>query len=352
VRPAGLLAEPAAAVPAGLAERIARERFGLDARATPLASERDANFRLEAGDGRAWVLKLTHPAEPRAVTAGQTRALLHVAQADPALPVPRLLPALDAAPAAEVVVAAGERARVARVMTLLPGVPLHRAPAHPGQHTALGRALARLHRALAGCDTTGAPGDLPWDLRRAATLMPLLPCIGDAATRGLARRALDGLLAALPALARLPAQAIHGDFQPWNVLVDAGAPDVVTGIVDFGDLVAAPPVMDLAVACAYHVHDAPDPAAPLADAAALVAAYHALRPLAADELALLPPLLAGRMAMTLAITAWRAGLHPANAGYILRNAAGAQAGLARLAALPAAAQVDALRSACAGEPTA
>lgn len=343
-----LLEDSPAPVSPEAAARIARERFGLEAAVTPLASERDANFRLDAA-GAAWVLKLTHPAEPRAVTAAQTRALLHLAQADPELPVPRLRADRAGDPAPELRAAPGAAPRVARVMSFLPGVPLHRAPGHPGQHAALGSALARLHHGLRDCDPAGAPRDLAWDLRCAPTLVPLLADVADPAARVLATRAVEELVAALPALGRLPSQALHGDFQPWNVLVDGRDPATVTGIIDFGDLVAAPPVLDLAVACAYHVHDAPA-AAPLAGVAALVAGYHARRPLADAELALLPVLVAGRMAVTLAITGWRARLHPANAGYILRNAAGARAGLERLAAVPVADQAALLRAACAAPP--
>jgi Ser/Thr protein kinase RdoA (MazF antagonist) len=320
---------PLAPVDAALAAGIAACHFGLTATATPLVSERDHNFELRDGDGRRYVLKLTHPAEPQASTHFQTRAMVAAAARDPALPIPQLLPAADGRAWAEVELAGARR--IARIMTLLPGLPLWRVPLEgPAQHRAIGAALARLHLALAAIDCNGAPADLLWDLRRAPLLHELLPRIADGTCRSAVGGVLQRLAAAvLPALAQLPAQAVHNDFQPWNLLVDEADPTRITGIIDFGDAVAAPPVMDLAVACAYHVADAPT-AAPLTDLQAVVQGYESLRPLTPEERSLLLPLTAGRMAMTLAITSWRATLHPDNAAYILRNAGAAWTGLQRL----------------------
>lgn len=313
----------AEAVTPDAAADITRRSFGIAARATALASERDHNFAIETEAGERWVLKLTHPAERREFTLWQTEALTQAARRSPGLPLPRLGPATDGRPWAEVVATPGAAPRIARLMTLLPGVPLHRAPPHPRQRAAIGAALACLHGSLAELDTAPAPSDLLWDLRRAPKLRVYLPNLADAALRSQVAATFDRLERdTLPALARLPVQAIHNDFQPWNLLVDAADAGRISGIIDFGDMVAAPPVMDLAVACAYHV----------GDIEAVIAGYESLRPLSAAEQALVMPLVAGRLAMTLAITAWRAGLHPENATYILRNAAAARTGLEQILA--------------------
>src|SRR6187200_1216534 len=60
------------------AERIARERFGLDGRASELTSERDQNFLIDAG-GRRVVIKIANAAEDRAMLDAQQRALAHLA---------------------------------------------------------------------------------------------------------------------------------------------------------------------------------------------------------------------------------------------------------------------------------
>ena len=107
-----------------------------------------------------------------------------------------------------------------------------------------------------------------------------------------------------------------------NVVVDERGE--VGGVIDFGDMVSAPLVCDVAVAAAYHVRD---DAAPMVDAWEYIEAFSAERALSTDEVALLPSLIAMRLAMTVLITNWRANLYPENRDYILRNEPNAWRGL-------------------------
>src|SRR5580765_7106135 len=77
------------------AEAVARERWGIAARAKALTGERDRNFHLRAEDGREFVLKFANPAEEPGATDMQIKALARIAAADPALPVPRVVPLPD-----------------------------------------------------------------------------------------------------------------------------------------------------------------------------------------------------------------------------------------------------------------
>ncbi len=89
----------------------------------------------------------------------------------------------------------------------------------------------------------------------------------------------------------------------------------------------APRIVDLAVAAAYHVGAGEDP---LAGPGELVAGYHALNPLESSELDILLHLIGARLAMTVAITEWRAGLYPQNREHILKNNASSWVALERL----------------------
>src|ERR1700722_15124933 len=88
-------------IAAGEAAAMAQRLFGIAGTAQLLKGERDENFLIR-GPAGAFVLKVTNPAEDRGVTAFQTQALLHVGIADPALPVPKLLPAKNGAFEAEI----------------------------------------------------------------------------------------------------------------------------------------------------------------------------------------------------------------------------------------------------------
>lgn len=322
-----VVSAPVSSTAVEVAERLVRDYYGLTATARRLSSERDENFLMSAEDGQSYLLKLTNAAEERQVTDFQTRALLHVAEVDPEFPIPHLRPALsgDVAP---LVATAGEVPRVMRLLTYVGGEPLHGAPRSAAQCRNLGQMLARLDLALRDYSHPGESHELRWDLSHAATLRPLLDAIDDPGRRSLATEFLARFERfVLPRFPALRSQVIHNDFQPSNVLVDAADPTVVVGVIDFGDMVRAPLINDLAVASAYHIASAPQP---LDFVSALLASYHQVLPLQAIELELLLDLVATRLVLTAVITNWRVSLHPENRAYILRNAPAAWRGLERL----------------------
>jgi len=83
------------AVDVATAERVARELYGLSARATPLDGERDRNYRLDTGDGHRLVLKFIDHEADDVVVDGQSAALAHLAEQNPLLPVPRVVPGMS-----------------------------------------------------------------------------------------------------------------------------------------------------------------------------------------------------------------------------------------------------------------
>lgn len=301
------------------AARLAQAHFGLTGRLGRLTSERDVNYLLDGPAGK-YVLKLSNPAEPAAVTDLQTRALLHLEPAG--LPVPRVVRSL--AGQTEVNLPQG----VLRLLTYLEGDLMHRHPGSAPLRRAMGAMTARLALGLRGFAHPAARHVLQWDIRHASALRPL---IGDlpADLRPPVTAALDRFdRAVAPRLPALRWQVVHNDLNPHNILVSADGTRV-TGILDFGDMVETPLVCDLAVAASYQV----DPAAPLDSLTEFAAAYHAVLPLTPDEAALVLPLTEARWLTTLLITAHRAALYPENAAYILRNAARARAGLLAFAGL-------------------
>jgi len=308
------------------ADRIAQRVFGLSATITRLSSERDSNFHLRVDDTAHFVLKISHPAEDPLVTAFQTDALQHIAARDPDLPVPRVYPARDGA-TAWTFVRPHEAPRIVRVLSYLRGEPLHRMPASAAQRRNLGAALARLGRALHGFQHPGAHHELIWDIQHAGQTRALLGHIPDPRQRALALRFLDNFdTRARPRLASLRAQVIHNDLNPHNVLVCAQNPEQVAGIIDFGDMVHAPLINDLAVAAAYHPVETGPPLVAMAD---LIAGYNAVAALTEPEIEVLFDLIAARMVVSVAISGWRAARHPENRDYILRNNRLAWTGLER-----------------------
>lgn len=314
---AQVLSEASPALDGAWVRELAREHYGIDGEMKPLTGERDRNYRLErAADGARFMLKISHPAETALVADFQTQALLHLAAVDPGLPVQRIVPTRDGA--ASLTCDPGDGLpRVVRLFSYLPGLPLPEAPRTPTQQQNLARMLARLDVALAGFDHPAGDLPLPWDLQRADSVRGLLAHIAGPERRALATAALDRFERdAKPVLRTLPAQPIHNDFNIYNLLVDPADTDRIAAILDFGDMVRAPCINDLAVAAAYQAGTGDDP---LAAIVPLVAAYHAVRPLSPAEAGVLFDLIAARLVMVVAISGWRAARYPENAPYLLRN---------------------------------
>lgn len=318
-----LLTLPPPVLPEAAVLGLIRRHYGLTGTLTRLTSERDLNHRLTTA-GQSYTVKLTNPAEPAAMTAFQTAALQHVAATDPGLPVPRILPGTDGQALTQTPHGA------LRVLTWLDGTPLHAAPKSAAQRQAIGRALARLTAALTDFTHPAADHILLWDIKQTPRLAPLLPAISDPALRAEASAFVARFTAEIaPRLATLPTQIVHADFNPHNLLTDPAAPEHITGILDFGDMVRTPRICDLAIAASYQI----DAAAPLDSLADLLTGYSAILPLTGPELSLLFDLITARMVTTLAITSWRAARYPENAAYILRNQPSALAGLKAFRAL-------------------
>ena len=323
-----------------LAVEVARTVFGVEGEATPLDGERDRNFRIDGGEG-SFVLKVGNPAEPAGVVEMQVLAMEHAIRADATLPIARPRRTVDRRPTGAVEIAGVDHA--VQLVTLIEGAEFPPGPATPTARRAVGVAVARLDQALAGFAHPLAQRAILWDVTRLPELRPKLELVG-ADRRALVERWLnryDTVIA--PALELVPSSTIHGDVNPGNLLADRDDPDRVAGIVDFGDLVHARTVIDPAIAAAYQAFGSDDPLDPLVE---VVTAYHAVRPLTAAEVSLIPELAAARMAQSVLISAWRAELHPDNVDYILADQEDCFSTLARIDDRGAATLAAALTDAC------
>lgn len=298
--------------------------YGLEGRIAKLGGERGPNFLVTAVDGQRYVLKTIAAADEADL---QARLLLHLARTDPSLAIPRLQLTRHGRATHDWRTSAGGSFSVL-LLSFLDGPFLN--PMKLGEEALreVGRMFGRLDRALSGFSHPAAARPLIWDLCRAHEVRSLLAGIADSRGRSLAAWGLDLFRdMALPRLASLRRQIIHADPNPHNILFHGGK---VRGIIDFGDAIEAPVANEPAIAAAYHLRrSGRSPAGALA----LLSGYHSINPLRGEEIDLLFPLMAGRLAATLAITAFNAAREPDNAAYILKNAGIAMAGLAMLHAV-------------------
>lgn len=298
-----------------LTELLARD-YGLTGALARLPGEH-LNYRLAAADGRRFVVKVVEPAMTADALDYEFQIVERARSAAPALHLPRFVTTI-AGHASVAWPEAGAGARV-RVLEFVPGVSWCErpgasdgAPAPLLRH--LGEVLGALDAALAGFDHPLAHRTHHWDLARAARHRSLIPLVDDGRRRGILERAFQLFAASGPALAALPHGVIHGDANDENVLVEG---DRVSGLIDFGDSLWNPLVCELAIALAYAMLDEADP---LAAGAMLVAGYHARRPLSADELAALVPLVAGRWCVTVVTAAERRRIDPGHPNWFVTEA--------------------------------
>lgn len=311
--------------------QLVQRVYGIECQPVQLVCERDQLFKLFCADKRSFILRFTNPGEDYAVTDFQTRALQHVAGSAPDLPVPRIIKSLNQQADVKVILEDNRQSYV-RLISCLPGIPLTSLPdRNPVLRLQIATQLAQLGRALQGFSHHASGHELLWDMKHASQLRPYLAYIEDPEVRQLATRGLDGFEQhALAQQGSLRSQVIHNDLNFSNLLVAEDSNDI-TGIIDFGDMVYAPLINDLAVAAAYQLsHDGEDCLTVLKD---FVLAYHRESPLQAQELISLYDLVITRQVLTLAITAWRASLYPENKDYILRNCPTALKAMKRLFAL-------------------
>ena len=190
-------------------------------------------------------------------------------------------------------------AAIARVLRYLPGGTLAGAGRYlsPRVVAGLGTVAGQVSLALSTFDHPGLDRVLQWDLRHALRLVDALA--GHVRDTGLRARVTDAARAAWsrvePLAGRLPWQAVHGDVTDDNVVcrLERGlrTPD---GIIDFGDLTSSWAVGELAVAITSVLrHAGAEPCSVLP----AVRAFGGLRPLSAEEAAVLWPLVVMRAAV-------------------------------------------------------
>lgn len=318
---------------------LARRLYGIDGSIQPLAGERDQNCRVEAADGRRYVLKISNPSEPVDVVDFQIAALDHIAQASPELPVPRVVRTLEGRTRGTVTLDGGIQATV-RMLAYLEGVQIRETVRTAAQRRAMGTALAHLNRALRGFAHPGAKHDLLWNVSAAHRLAAKLDGIVNSHRRALARAFMARFTEhVLPCLDSLRSQVIHNDYHLYNVLVAPGDHARIVGIIDFGDMLHAPLVGEVATATAFHMAGNADP---FEGPAQFVAAYHAVLPLVDVEQEIVADLMATRHLITVLISEWRSARYPENRPYIMRHNPAAWEALSDMADLSRAAARDRL----------
>lgn len=294
------------------AEALWNTHYGRTATASKIPSEVDAVFRMSEAESRAdYLFRIADNQD--GIVDLQAAALIHVAETAPELPVSAVLPGRTGDTVIALPSLHGEQ-HAAFATSFLPGKPLTTFAPPQAIRARIFEKLALLDRALENFCHPSAERSLLWDVSRADQVASLAGSIPDPELRGLAQNTLgDWRSQAAPALPALRRQIIHNDFNPSNILANGNGE--ITGIIDFGDVIEAPLICDLATAIAYQEPEGGFDAL----LSAATDTYVQRCPLTDGEVAVLPILVRARAAMVITIAHWRAEQSPHNRAYLLRN---------------------------------
>lgn len=272
------------------------QHFAIDVRSLErLGGEVDQNFRVSDTDGRLFFARVTQD-EPLSIDiAWQNQLLAHLARTVPALPAPRIVATVTGAQQSSL--SHDCVPFVLRVMTWLPGRPLVEFAHHPpALLRELGEMAGNVSLGLSGlARPTGLAGH-DWDILRGRELInSSIDFVDDRADVEHVGRIMAWFDEIAPALADLPHCVVHHDLNDANVLAayDGDRPRI-TGIVDVGDAMFSVRATEVAIAAGYAMLRKDDP---LTAASEVVAGFHSVVPLTADELAVIYPLAAVRLCL-------------------------------------------------------
>lgn len=288
-------------------------RYDLTGRLTAVRSERDQTFHLRPDSGGpGFVVKISHRDEREGIVDFQIAALDHIARADPALHVPRMVPNRYG-DLRDTIAGPDGQLHIFRLLTFVPGAILEdvhaTCPDLPAMRRAVGAYVARLGLALRSFFHPEAGNNRHvWDLGGVTRLADQVRQVRDADLRGLCAQVLDRAAShTYPALVHCRHQIVHQDAHQGNLLVDPADSTRVIGVIDFGDMLHGSLLADLVTAADCFLDAEADPVAVLAD---VTAGYDSVNPLEEGEIALVYDMCRLRLANTVLIASARAGDGP------------------------------------------
>ena len=280
---------------------LLKNNYGISGEIQPLAGERDLNFKVTSGDA-AYVFKVQSYDEIESIKV--QNLILKWLETSEEFRWQRLIPtrgnddffAIDSS-------------RIGRLLTWVDGNLWSASDITSPLRTKLGQAVAQLDRNLATLNNSEIESVLSrpfkWNVLQTESLLSDLEFV-DPELREIVRTLLLDVIEILPRLNSLPTQLIHNDANDNNVLVsDSG--DI--GIIDFGDIILAPRICGLAVACAYALKNDDDPILSILD---IVRGYHCVAALTPPELEFLFPLIRARIATSIVMAAQQGAQNPTN----------------------------------------
>nr|WP_121269568.1 aminotransferase class III-fold pyridoxal phosphate-dependent enzyme [Pedobacter schmidteae] len=257
----------------------------------------DQNFLLQDNTGNKFIAKVSvDPADPYFLDA-QLKAMEHLKRKDKSIPIQDVY--LNAEGDGQTILDLDGKTLYLRVLSYLEGTFLGDLKVGPDTvFESLGAGLARMDLQMEDFAHPATYRFIEWDLAQVMHCRQHLHHIKDHEKRTMvAYFLLQYEMEVVPLLPHLRKAVIHNDANDYNVLITNG---LLSGIIDFGDMVESQLINNVAVACTYALFKRSDP---LVVAELLLRSYHQVYPLAETELSVLYYLIAARLCMSVTTSA-------------------------------------------------
>lgn len=276
-------------------QQVLKQIWGIEATLTRLNGEYDLNFM--ATSDCHYILKVMRAGCKTDFVDLQCRAFDHIRNVASRVPVPEIIKTNNDAFFAIVTDENGANRIVWLMEKVVGKVYADWKPHNADLLHNVGVCVGGMDKALQNFDHPALQRDFKWNLTQGDWIAQHINTIDNADRQRLISNIVQEFYAIKPALDTLPNVAIHNDVNDYNIIVDGSLAKAahVTGLIDLGDMCAAPRICDLAITAAYIVLDHPEPETALA---ALVKGYHSIYPLTAVEVDLIWPLLRLRLAVS------------------------------------------------------
>ncbi|MBL1241826.1 MAG: aminotransferase class III-fold pyridoxal phosphate-dependent enzyme [OCS116 cluster bacterium] len=269
-------------------EKWVLENWHMEATLTPLVGEFDLNFRVKIASGD-YILKIMAADCTAEFMQMQIDILNHLRNKIDF--IPHIIPTQNAQDYVKI------DDRFLWMISAFDGKLYADCLAKPLSLVAqIGTKLAQLDIAMQGFHSPALSRSIKWDLSNASWIAESIQSL-EPNKQARVTNIIEGYYQTNQILESLPKQAIHNDLNDYNILVlnNKNGQQDVSGYIDFGDLITAPKICNIAICAAYLMLDVDNPLAYLSQ---FVSAYHAHNPLSETEIKLIWRLALMRLAVS------------------------------------------------------
>lgn len=290
------------------AEKIIRELYNLNGKATAQPGELDFNFLIQTKTER-FLLKVSRPDADQKHINFQQSLLTHITKSKSPISSPNVIKDIHGKTNSLVEDKSGNP-RIVQLLSWIDGRLWSSVnPINDALLFSLGEQAGKITKTLASFDHPFAYRELQWDIGQASWTFDHLNLFHNN-QKDILTFFQSRFKSILPELNNLRKSVIHNDVNDNNIIVsdDLINPQVKT-IIDYGDALYSSVINDLAITLAYAIMNKPDP---LQAALPLIKGYHKSFPLKDEELRLLFILVAMRLVISVTKSALNKQKEPGN----------------------------------------